>query len=172
MRISLLVFYFFSVSLSFSQPIIEIKEIDEFTGKRHIETSFIELNWRCAYKLRLIDSTLFMDVQFFDNPVFITSENPFYLKMDDDTILKIFSNNGSSIAFGVNEDIGFLGRKIAAKATYYFPLELISKLTSRYILKFRIQGNNGYEDHDIKHKMAINSVLAFRLIRNNLNWKP
>lgn len=149
--------------LLFSQK-IERNEIDEFTGKEIIETSWELLTKDRKAKIasyaryRKIDEILYLDVRMilpYHDFFTVREGDVFYIKFSDDEVITLqnneltFSGIGKgSIGLSGSEANGiFLSFNITSDKT-------IQKLKENQINKIRLYTTNGYMNAEVKEKYS------------------
>lgn len=160
-------------ALIFSQE-IERNEVDEFTGKQIIETSWELLtkdrksNIASYSRFRKVDNVLFFDVRMIlpYHDFFTVEEGKvFYIKFSDGEVLKFRNNN---LAFSGIGD-GAVGLSGSQANGVYLSFNVINdssmqKLRDSQIEKIRLYTTDGYMEAEVKEKYSENMNELMSLI--------
>lgn len=160
-----------SFHYTFGQKIVK-NEIDEFTGKAIIETSWETLNRKTKLysyvRFRKIDNSTFL---FFrmgtgsgNKAYSVENGEVLFLKFTDDEILKLTNHQYQITSVGGGA-IGLIGSKgLGLELSCKIDEEILLKLKDKTIAKVRVYTSEGYAEAEVNKKHAENFKDLAKLI--------
>lgn len=164
----LLIFLILGLTSSLHAQELEKNKIDDFTGKRTIETSWEKLAWGTGVpsgiyaRIRSIDRTMILDMKYMIGSACVISKDNKLMLMDEKG--KVHNLNPTDIFYGTigGGSIGLAGSSgIGVYAHYYGNLNF---LKNNKITKIRIYTTDGYYEKEIKKKYQETLSKLFQLV--------
>lgn len=164
-----------SFNYTFGQKIVK-NEVDEFTGKSVIETSWETLNRKTKLysyvRFREIDNTIFL---FFrmgtgsgNKAYSVEKGEVLFLKFTDDEVLKLTNHQYQITSVGGGA-IGLIGSNgLGLELSCLIDQEILSKLKEKTIAKVRVYTSEGYAEAEVNKKHAENFKDLAKLITQDL----
>jgi hypothetical protein len=139
---------------SFSQ---EIKEdyIDEFYGNHIIRTTWADMAFGLSnsgfFRMSKIDTNYFLDYREIGSlpyGSFVSEGNNFFFKFSDGEVMALYNTEGKMVSRG-GGSTGLNGSGVDGITLHLLiTKQQMDKILSKKVVKFRIQTDNGYRDHD------------------------
>lgn len=163
MKNSILLFFF--ISFVFNQPLfsqeIERNEVDEFTGKNIIETSWEPMikSWSLysLHRLRKVDDQYYFDFKMMTigyDPFVVEEGEVLFFKFKDGEVLKL---NNAELDFSGTGDgaIGNTGSNaMGIDLTFGLTNAFLEKLQTKIVTGIRLYTDDGYIEDKVKEKRA------------------
>lgn len=158
-NIILILFFLISANWSFGQKLAK-NEIDEFTGKTVIETSWETLNTSSKLysyvRFRKVDSTIYFNFKMMSGGrvYSVDKGEVLYLKFADETIVKVSNSKYELTTYGAGA-VGLIGsRALGVQLTCIINQSTLLKLEEKTLAKVRVYTSNGYLEAKVKKKQA------------------
>ena len=140
----------FIPAISFSQK-IKVNEIDKFTKKKRIETSYSYLKMGLfqylGANIRSADSSIFINIQGSGAGSFVIgTDDPVIFLLDNDSTIKIFPTDIQTYSIGIGSSRDTYSHQ------YYISLSDLKTLSNHNIKSVRKHGSSSYVDIDINEK--------------------
>jgi|SRR5690606_18443 len=144
-------------STSYSQK-IKKNEIDEFTKNIVIETDWSTFTFVFSgysyFRVRKIDELTLLDLRFVLNDEYysIRKGDKLMFINEDKEVYEVYAADNYMSCTGCGS-VGLMGSKaLGIRPNYIISDEIIDKMISKKIIKFRIYTTDGYSDFELSNK--------------------
>lgn len=164
----LLIFLLTGFACSINAQELEKNEVDEFTGKKTIETSWEKLAWGMGVpsgiyaRIRSIDGTMILDMKYMIDDACVISKDDKLMLMDEKG--KVHSVYPTKLFHGTKGggSIGIVGSSLWGIYVHYYGN--MNFLKNNKITKIRIYTSDGYYEKEIKKKYQETLSKLFQLV--------